>query len=193
MKQPTAPNLYPELSIEDGQNYRLQKISEIERTLINERDMRKSLYKKYKRGINITDGVDTGLISASVILAGVGITVPIMLPLEIAAVVCGGLGMCVKLIRRKLMTKTQKHCNVQTIAESKLNSIKDIVSKSLQDGEISGDEFKMVLNEMEKYSELKQEIKTTKNTEITDEEKKKLIEQGRMEAMNTIQKSLKPV
>ena len=192
MKQPTAPNLYPELPIEDGQNYRLQKISEIERTLINERDMRKSLYKKYKRSINITDGVDTGLISASVILASVGITVPIMLPLEIAAVVCGGLGMCVKLIRRKLMTKTQKHCNVQTIAESKLNSIKDIVSKALQDGEISGGEFKMVLNEMEKYSELKQEIKTTKNIEITDEEKKKLIEQGRMEAMNTIQKSLKP-
>ena len=192
MKQPTAPNLYPELPIEDGQNYRLQKISEIERTLINERDMRKSLYKKYKRSINITDGVDTGLISASVILASVGITVPIMLPLEIAAVVCGGLGMCVKLIRRKLMTKTQKHCNVQTIAESKLNSIKDIVSKALQDGEISEGEFKMVLNEMEKYSELKQEIKTTKNIEITDEEKKKLIEQGRMEAMNTIQKSLKP-
>ena len=192
MKQPTAPNLYPELPIEDGQNYRLQKISEIERTLINERDIRKSLYKKYKRGINITDGVDTGLISASVILASVGITVPIMLPLEIAAVVCGGLGMCVKLIRRKLMTKTQKHCNVQTIAESKLNSIKDIVSKALQDGEISEGEFKMVLNEMEKYSELKQEIKTTKNIEITDEEKKKLIEQGQMEAMNTIQKSLKP-
>ena len=192
MKQPTAPNLYPELPIEDGQNYRLQKISEIERTLINERDMRKSLYKKYKRSINITDGVDTGLISASVILASVGITVPIMLPLEIAAVVCGGLGMCVKLIRRKLMTKTQKHCNVQTIAESKLNSIKDIVSKALQDGEISEGEFKMVLNEMEKYSELKQEIKTTKNIEITDEEKKNLIEQGRMEAMNTIQKSLKP-
>ena len=192
MKQPTAPNLYPELPIEDGQNYRLQKISEIERTLINERDMRKSLYKKYKRSINITDGVDTGLISASVILASVGITVPIMLPLEIAAVVCGGLGMCVKLIRRKLMTKTQKHCNVQTIAESKLNSIKDIVSKALQDGEISEGEFKMVLNEMEKYSELKQEIKTTKNIEITNEEKKKLIEQGRMEAMNTIQKSLKP-
>ena len=193
MKQPTAPNLYPELPIEDGQNYRLQKISEIERTLINERDMRKSLYKKYKRCINITDGVDTGLISASVILAGVGITVPIMLPLEIAAIVCGCMGVCVKLVRRKLMSKTQKHCNVQTKAESKLNSIKDIVSKALQDGEISEGEFKMVLNEMEKYSELKQEIKTTKNIEITDEEKKKLIEQGRMEAMNTIQKSLKPV
>ena len=192
MKQPTAPNLYPELPIEDGQNYRLQKISEIERTLINERDMRKSLYKKYKRSINITDGVDTGLISASVIMAGVGLTVPLMLPLEIIAIVCGCMGVCVKLVRRKLMSKTQKHYEIKTLGESKLNSIKDLISKALQDGEISEGEFKMVLNEMEKYSELKQEIKTTKNIEITDEEKKKLIEQGRMEAMNTIQKSLKP-
>ena len=84
MKQPTAP-LYPELPTEDGQNYRLQKISEIEKQLITERDARKALYKKYKRGINITDGVDvdTALISASVIMAGVGLAVPVILPLEI--------------------------------------------------------------------------------------------------------------
>ena len=41
MKQPTAPPIYPELPIEDGQNYRLQKISEIERKLIIERDARR--------------------------------------------------------------------------------------------------------------------------------------------------------
>ena len=191
MKQPTAPNLYPELSIEDGQNYRLQKISEIERTLINERDMRKSLYKKYKRSINITDGVDTGLISASVILAGVGITVPIMLPLEIADVVCGCMGVCVKLVRRKLMSKTQKHYEIKTLGESKLNSIKDLISKALQDGQISESEFKMVLCELEKYNDLKDKART-KQSGLSEEEKKKLIEQGRMEAMNAVQKSLKP-
>ena len=191
MKQPTAPNLYPELPIEDGQNYRLQKISEIERTLINERDMRKSLYKKYKRCINITDGVDTGLISASVILAGVGITVPIMLPLEIAAVVCGCMGVCVKLVRRKLMSKTQKHYEIKTLGESKLNSIKDLISKALQDGQISESEFKMVLCELEKYNDLKDKART-KQSGLSEAEKKKIIEQGRMEAMNTIQKSLKP-
>ena len=191
MKQPTAPNLYPELPIEDGQNYRLQKISEIERTLINERDMRKSLYKKYKRCINITDGVDTGLISASVILAGVGITVPIMLPLEIAAVVCGCMVVCVKLVRRKLMSKTQKHYEIKTLGESKLNSIKDLISKALQDGQISESEFKMVLCELEKYNDLKDKART-KQSGLSEAEKKKLIEQGRMEAMNTIQKSLKP-
>ena len=42
----TSPNLYPELPVEDGQNYRLQKISETEKTLIAEREKRKALYKK---------------------------------------------------------------------------------------------------------------------------------------------------
>lgn len=49
MKQPTAPelyqelpnttDLYPELPKEDRQNYRLQKITEIEKELIKERDL----------------------------------------------------------------------------------------------------------------------------------------------------------
>ena len=45
MKQPTAPPTYPELPTEDGQNYRLQKISEIESQLISERNARKALHK----------------------------------------------------------------------------------------------------------------------------------------------------
>jgi hypothetical protein len=147
-------------------NYRLQKISEIEKTLINEKDTSKTLYKKYKRGINITDGIDSGLISASVILAGVGLTIPIMLPLEIAAVVCGSLGVCVKLVRRRLHTKTHK-----TIADSKLNSIKDLISKALTDGQISENEFKLVLDELDKYNELKDSIHS-KQTGLSETERK---------------------
>ena len=94
----------------------------------------KKIYKKYKRVINITDSVDTGLISTAVIFAGVGLTVSIMLPLEIAAVVCGSLGVCVKLVRRRLHAKTQNYYEIKTIAESKLNSIKDLISKALSDG-----------------------------------------------------------
>ena len=75
MKQPTAP-IYPELPSEDGQNYRLQKISEIEKILIKEKDLRKALYKKYNRAIILTDSIDTTLISASIIMAGIGLVVP---------------------------------------------------------------------------------------------------------------------
>ncbi|CAG2202794.1 unnamed protein product [Mytilus edulis] len=147
------------LPIEDGQNYRLQKITEIEKTLINERDKRKSLYKKYKRGVNVTDGVDTSLISTSVVLAGIGIAFPILLPIQIAAVVCGSLGGLVKLIRRKLTTKSKKHYEIKTMAECKLNSIKDLISKSLTDGQISADEFKLILDELEKFNEMKKKKK----------------------------------
>ena len=81
------------------------------------------------------------LISTSVVLAGIGIAFPILLPIQITAVVCGSLGGLVKLIRRKLTTKSKKHYEIKTMAECKLNSIKDLISKSLTDGQISENEF----------------------------------------------------
>ena len=189
MKQPSAPNLYPELPVEDGQNYRLQKISEIEKTLITERDFRKGLYKKYKRWINITDGVDTTLISSSIIIAGIGIAAPILLPLEIVAAACGTLGVCVKFIRRRLTTKSQKHYEIKTMAKSKLNSIKNLISKALSDGQISESEFKLILDELEKYNNLKDDIYTKDKTQIiNDTERKKLIEEGKAQAMSEFKK-----
>ena len=192
MKQPTAPELYPELPIEDGQNYRLQKITEIEKTLINERDKRKSLYKKYKRGVNATDGVDTGLITASVGLAGVGVAFPLLLPLQIAAIVCGGVGCLVKLFRRKLTAKSKKHYEIKTMAECKLNSIKDLISKSLTDGQISENEFKSVLDELEKYNEMKEKIRTKQTQEkMNDHERKKLIEDTEARVRTELKKKWK--
>ena len=62
----------------------------------------------------MTDGVDTALISSSVIMAGLGLILPVMIPLEIAAIVCGCMGACVKLVRRKLMSKAQQHYEIKT-------------------------------------------------------------------------------
>ena len=194
MVKPTAP-VYPplptegpklstedlKLSTEDGQNYRLQKISEIEKQLISERDARKALYKKYKRGINTTDGVDTVFISASIIMAGVGLAV------EIVAIVCGCMGVCIKLVRRKCISKAQKHYEIKTLGESKLNSIKNLISKDLNDGQISEQEFKMVLDELDKYNELKDKTHT-KQSGLSEQEKKKLIEEGKAQALSSIQK-----
>ena len=58
-----------------------------------------SIYKKYERGVNVTDGVDTASISTSVTIVGVGLVLPVMLHLEIAAIVCRCMGACVKLVR----------------------------------------------------------------------------------------------
>ena len=189
MKQPTAPSLYPELPSEDGQNYRLQKISDIEKTLINERNIRKALYKKYKRGINITDGIDSILISTSVILTGIGLTIPIIFPLEIVAVICGSLGVCIKLVRRKLYSKVKKHDEIKTIADSKLNSIKFLISKALTDGKITENEFKLVLDELEQYNKLKNSI-NSKEKGLSEVERKKFIEEGKAQAIAELKKKI---
>ena len=186
MKQPTAP-IYPELPSEDGQNYRLQKISEIEKQLIKERDVRNALYKKYNRAINFTDSIDTTLISASVIMAGMGLAVPAMLPLEIAAIVCGCMGACVKLVRRKLMSKAQKHYEIKTIGESKLNSVKNLISKALNDGQISAEEFQLVLCELDRYNDLKDKTHT-KQSGLSEQEKKEVNRRRKGPSAGAIQK-----
>ena len=190
MKPPTAP-IYPDLnaSTDDGHNYRLQKISDVEKQLLVERGLRKALYKKYKRGINLTDGFDTLLISTSVILAGVGLAIPVLLPLEIVAVVCGCMGVCVKAFRRKLMSKAQKHYEIKTIADSKLNSIKDLVSMALTDGQISENEFTLMLDELDKYNKLKDNIHS-KQIGLSEAERKKLIEEGKAQAKNEMKKKI---
>ena len=55
----------------EQKTHRLQHISRLQRQLEEERDLRAALYKKYHRGVNVLDGIDTTLITVSMGL-GVG-------------------------------------------------------------------------------------------------------------------------
>ena len=120
-------------------------------------------------------------------MAGIGLAVPAMLPLEIAAVVCGCMGACVKLVRRKLLSKAQKHYEIKTIGESKLNSVKNLISKALNDGQISEQKFQMVLCKLDRYNDLKDKTHT-KQSGLSEQEKKKLIEEGKLQALALFKK-----
>ena len=89
--------LYPPLESADGQ--RLQHIAEFKFRLEKERNFRASLYKKYKRGVNIVDGIDIALALTSVglVASGIGllstiIAAPVAIGIQAGAVVCGLLG-----------------------------------------------------------------------------------------------------
>ena len=163
MKQATAPPvkapLYPELPAGPADNdntppdqyFRLQEILRLRKFLEDEKDKRSQLYKKYRRGINAVDALDTALISASMGMGigGVGllttvIAAPVVLGLEIAALGCGLLGVAGKFIGRRLSVKAKKHDEVRVLAESKLNTIADHVSRALTDGQISDEEFRLI-------------------------------------------------
>ena len=79
--------------------------------------------------------------------------------------------MC-KLINRKL--KATKHANIRHLADAKLNSVLNIISKAINDNIISDEEFKLVTDEMNKYNVMKEKIqsKGIKYPGFTEDEKK---------------------
>lgn len=208
--QSDSPALYPELPIGDAntppdQSYRLQEISQLKKHLEDERDKRAALYKKYHRGVNAIDGVDTALLTASMGMGigGVGllstiIAAPVVLGLEIAAMACGILGVSGKFIGRRLAVKAKKHDNIRMLAESKLNTITDHVSGALIDGQISDEEFRLIIAEVAKYTQLKSEIRAearkahaaVKPPVLDEETKNLLIQRGRDEARASFMKKL---
>ena len=80
--------------------------------------------------------------------------------------------------------KQEKHDSIKPLAQNKLDSINNIISQAMQDGDISLTEFHKVLQEVEKYRKLKADIRNqakTKIKEITKERREELLEQGRKE------------
>ena len=188
MATPSAPDLASAQS--PAHNFRLQKIGEVQKELEQERDKRATLSKKYHRSIKIVGGVDNVLVVSTMGLgvAGIGvlstiIAAPVAIAMEGAALGAGLLSIIGTQVNKKLMHKAEKHEKIKVLAESKLNTIYDHISKALIDGFVDDAEYSMILSELEKFKEMKQELRVKTKTVIDEETKNTLIEQGRSEAV----------
>ena len=85
---------------------------------------------------------------------------------------------------KTITVKQEKHDAIRLLAQSKLDSIINIISQAMQDGDISPTEFHKVLQEVEKYRRLKADIRNqakAKVKEITEEQREEILEQGKKE------------
>ena len=184
--------IYPDLNPsapQEPQAYRLRKLSEIEAYFLNEIEVREQIAKKMKRFNTITGIVDTGLITSTVITGGLSIAAfvsSVGLPLGIALSGTSlRLSLATAIIRKsfKIFTvKQEKHNAIKLFAQTKLDSIANIISQAMQD--ISPTKFHKVLQEVEKYCKLKADIRNqakAKVKEITKEQREEILEQGRKE------------
>ena len=178
--------LYPTLP---GPDFRLTEVSRLQAQLQAEYDSREVYYKKYRRAVNIFDGIDTGFTVTGIVLGGVGtgllaslIGAPLVPPIMGCGLLCGLLSGGAKIASRSLRNKAKKHDQIRVLAQSKINSISDIVSKALGDGSISHDEYQLISREVQGYHGLKAEIRGKKLLELDEATKRELIEQGRNEA-----------
>ena len=68
------------------------------------------------------------------------------------------------------------------LASAKLDTIKTHVSKALVDDHISNDEFNLIMEELNKYKAMKEEIRNNSKKKLKEEEEQSLTEKGRQEA-----------
>ena len=144
-----------------------------------------------KRFNTITGIVDTGLIRSTVITGGISISAfssDVGLPVGIALSGTSLLLSVATAITRKsfktFTVKQEKQDAVKLLAQTKLDSISNIISQAMQDGDISPTEFDKVLQEVEKFRRLKADIRNqakAKVKEITKEQREEILEQGRKE------------
>ena len=168
--------LYPPL--ESGETRRLQHVAEVRFRLEKERDFRASMYKMYRCGANVVNAIDTalsvtcvGLTASGVGLLSTIIAAPVALGLQAGAIVCGLLEAGGKLVGRRLQAKARKHDLIRGLAESKLNTIADRISVALNDDKITEEEFRLILSEVDKYNQMKTEIRGRQKQSLSEDEK----------------------
>src|SRR5688572_3489712 len=171
----------------------LQKIGELEAFLRSEVEFRSALFKKYSRAVNMINGASAscavfglgaGAGGAALLATGVGLVPGIIL--EVCAVLSSLFDIAGVAIGRRCSAKAAKHEAIRVLASSKLNTIHSHVLKALEDNIISDDEYKLILEEIEKYRVMKDEIRSKSvgmaEGSISEGLKKELINKGREKA-----------
>ena len=103
------------------------------------------------------------------------------------ASVVGALCLIGRQINKQLDLKREKHEKIKTLAEAKLNSISDYISKALEDDNISEQEFSIVLSELEKFSNMKEEVRSKTKASIDAETKQSFIARKQEELIASVQ------
>ena len=192
---PNAPPVINGGEDDRGHNYRLRHIRDLEKFLEEEIKKREALNKKYFRISKIINIVNGGLSSVVMAAGGTGgvllftgVGAPISAVLAIGGVVIGGITIISNFYSRKARTKGEKHLKISERAITKLDTIASHISKSLMDDFVSNEEFNIILEEVNKYKVLKEEIRNNNKKKLKKEEEESLIEKGRQEATNSFRK-----
>ena len=194
-EQPTAPNVVNGGSDDRGHSYRLKIIREVQEFLEEEIKKREAFSKKYFRIAKVVNIVDNALITitigaegTSAVLLSTGVGAPFALALGISGVVTGAISLIGNIFSKKATTKAEKHLKIKTLAMAKLDTIASHISKAMMDNFISDEEFKLIMEEMNKYKALKEEVRNNTKKKLKTEEEESLIEKGRQEARESFLK-----
>ena len=186
---PNAPPVINGGADDRGHQYRLSYIESIRQYFEEEIKQRQAFSKKYFRIAKIINIIDNGLITVTIGAEGVGAALlatgagaPVALALGISGAATGLISLLGNIFNKKATTKAEKHLKISQTAITKLDTIASHISKALMDDFVSPEEFNLILEEMNKYKALKEEIRSNNKKKLKKEEEESLINKGREEA-----------
>ena len=152
-------------NLSEQTKFQLSEIIGIENYFYQGINERKSYIRKLNKYITVFEYIDKILIFLSATSGGVSIISFISIvgvPVGIASAsftlifsIAKGI---IKILLKTTRNKKKKHDNILMLAKSKLNSTEILVSKALNDMDISHEEFTIILNEKDKYDRMKYKI-----------------------------------
>ena len=194
-EHPTAPDIVNGGLDDRGHSYRLKVIADIQKFFEDEIQKRDAFSKKYFRIAKIVNIADNTLIGITVcaegagaVLLSTGVGAPFALALGISGVATGAISLIGNIFVKKSTTKAEKHLKIKTLASAKLDTKASHISKAMMDDYISDEEFKLIMDEMNKYKAMKEEIRNNTKKKLKTEEEESLIERGRQEARESFRK-----
>ena len=164
-KETPKDKIYPEAP-KDGKTFRLQQSCRVLENLEKDSKNYASVRKKYKRCLNVLSRISTSTGTLSFCLSGSGVGtafsgvgLPLAASLGGLGLVCGVVSVIAAASAKKVSRKVTKREKTVSVCESKINSLKDRISKALADDRLSVEEFENILAEMEKYHGMKKDIR----------------------------------
>ena len=137
--------------------FRMEEIKSVREELTRMKDNRYNLTKKYKKVVNALDGAISGLgtVSAATNAAGLGLALSVvMAPM---AIPFGAVGVCTGILSLMFIApskyyskKLTKHTKIMTAIQTQLTAMITRVSRIIDDGKITDQEFGDLMTDKQK-------------------------------------------
>jgi len=148
--------------------FRLQNLSEIRKTINEERRKRTDLGKKCRKSVKVVAIVDNVLAGFTIILGSVSrYHSAFYSSRNVSSYNCNRSNSSDnrdhksswQSSKQKVMKKVEKHEKIRVLIKSTLSTISGYVSKALNDEKITDDEYSLIVSEHDKFREMKENIR----------------------------------
>ena len=104
----------------------------------------------------VTAALSSGAVATSLTVVGIVIGAPVAAIAALSGAASTGLSV----VNKKFERKVNKHSRIHSLAIAKHDSINSSVSQALNDNRVSDTEFQLITREMQKYSQLKETLRS---------------------------------